>query len=148
MLRKIAAAALLSSALCAVAPAQEISFRSVYPAGAIPVNGASGNVANASAAASLPATAGATNYVCGFSITSSGSTAAAVVSPTLAGVVNGPLTFTYASVAGATLSNQPVLIDWAHCIPASGQNVAITITLPALGAGNTNATVNIWGFRL
>jgi hypothetical protein len=120
----------------------------VYPRGATPVTASSGNVANASGAASLAAVAGKTNYVTGFQITSTGSTAAAVVAATLAGILGGTATYIYATVAGATLKNQDLLVRFAIPVPASAVNTAITITLPALGAGNTNAAVSIQGFYL
>lgn len=112
------------------------------------VTAASGNVAAATATATLAASAGKTTYICGFSITSTGSTAAAVVSPTVTNTITGALTFTYASVAGATLTNQPLIVPFNPCVPANAANTAIPVALPSLGAGNTNTTVNAWGFQL
>jgi hypothetical protein len=119
-----------------------------YPSGATPVNHASGNVANAPATATLAAAVGKTTYICGFTITSTGSTAAAIVSPTITNLVTSTMTLTYVSVAGATASNQPLIVPLLPCIPANATNTTIVVTLPALGAGNTNATVNAWGFQL
>jgi hypothetical protein len=118
-----------------------------YPEGAFAVTAASGTVANASAAATIAAAAGRRNFLCGFTITSTGSTAAAVVAPTVTGLVTGTLTYAYATVAGATLSNQPVTVKFSPCVPASADGTAIVVTLPALGAGNTNAAVTAWGYR-
>lgn len=120
-----------------------------YPAGATPITASSANVANASAAATLAGVATKTTYICGFNITSAGSTAAAVVTPTISGTITGTMNFTYATIAGVTLMN-PVLSQnmGGRCIPASAANTAIVVTLPALGAGNTNATVNAWGYQL
>lgn len=108
----------------------------------------SGNVANASAAATLAA-GGATGwtYICGVVVTSSGSTAASVVSGTITGMVGGTMTFTYTSAAGVTTTNQPLVIPFAPCQAASAINTAIVVTLPALGAGNTNATVSAFGYQ-
>lgn len=108
----------------------------------------SGNVAAATATATLAATVDRRNYICGFSITSSGSTAAAVVSATVTGVTGGTMTFTYTSVAGVTLKNDALVVDFSVCIQATADNTAIAVSLPSLGAGNTNATVNAWGYRL
>jgi hypothetical protein len=119
-----------------------------YPATSAALTAASGNVANASAAATLAGAAAKTTYICGFVITSAGSTAAAVVSPTITGTISGTLTFSYATVAGATLQNATLSIAFPRCIPASATNTAVVVTLPALGAGNTNATVIAWGYRL
>lgn len=121
---------------------------SQYPVGAIPITASSANVANASAVATLAANATRTTYICGARIMSSGSTAASVVTPTIVGTVTGTMNLTYASVAGATLSNQPVLLVFSPCIPGSAVNTAVVVTLPALGAGNTNATVSANGYQL
>lgn len=150
MKRLLPLAGLLSLVLCVLAPAayaqavwNDSAHRDVTA-----INAASGNVANASAAATLTGADGKVTHICGFSITSTGSTAAAVVSATVTGLTGGTATFTYATVAGATLSNQPLVVTFTQCIPASDANTAIVVTLPALGLGNTNATVNAWGFRL
>jgi hypothetical protein len=126
--------------------AQELSFRSLLAAGAVYTSASSGNVANASAVATIAAQAGLTNYVCGFTITGGGATAAALVSATLAGVIGGTMTFTFGAPAGATLAATPLVKSFPRCLPASGTNVAIVLTLPALGAGNTNAAVTLHGF--
>lgn len=120
-----------------------------YPAGATPITASSANVANASAVATLAGVSAKTTYICGFHITSAGSTGAAVVTPTITGTITGTMNFTYATVAGVTLMN-PILSQnmGGVCIPASAVNTAIVVTLPALGAGNTNATVNAWGYQL
>jgi hypothetical protein len=118
-----------------------------YPSASTPVTASSGNVAAAVATATLAAAVGKTTYICGFSITSSGSTAAVVVSPTVTNVITGTMTHTYASVAGATLANQALVIPFSPCIPASATNTTIPVSLPSLGAGNTNTTVNAWGYQ-
>lgn len=107
-----------------------------------------GNVANTIAVATLPAVAGRTNYVTGFMITSAGTTSASIVNPTVVGVVGGTILFTYVSVAGATLSNAPLVVTFPNPVPASGPNTAIQVVLPALGAGNTNASVTAFGFSV
>jgi hypothetical protein len=112
------------------------------------ITAASGTVAAATATATLAAAAGKNTYICGFLITSTGSTGAAVVAPTVTGVITGTLTLAYATVAGATLSNQPLAVTFTPCIQSSATNTAIAVSLPSLGAGNTNATVNAWGYQL
>lgn len=114
---------------------------------ATPVSASSGNVAAATATATLPGTVGKTTYLCGFSITSAGSTAAAVVSPTVSNTLGNPGTFTYASVAGPTLANAPLVMAFNPCVPAGTTNQTIPVSLPSLGAGNTNATVSAWGYQ-
>lgn len=115
---------------------------------AAPVTANSGNVAAGVATATLPAAAGKTTYICGFTITSAGSTGAAVVSPTITNTITGTLTFTYTSVAGATLANAPLIVPFNPCVPANAANTTIPVSMPSLGAGNTNTTVNAWGFQL
>jgi hypothetical protein len=107
------------------------------------VSASSGNVAASTATATCPAVAGKTNYVTGFDITSSGATAASVVSPTLTGVLGGTRTYTLAVVAGATLQNQTLSFSFPAPLQASAVNTAISISVPSLGTGNTNATANI-----
>lgn len=121
--------------------------QSPLPLQGIQITATSGTVAAGVAAASLAAAAGKVTYICGFAITSAGSTGAAVVAPTITGIVTGTMTFAYASVAGATLSNQPLVVPFRDCISASAVNTAIVVSLPSLGAGNTNATVNAWGYQ-
>lgn len=115
---------------------------------ATPITATSGNVAAGVATATLAAAAGKTTYLCGFTITSAGSTAAAVVNATAANTVTGILSFTYTSAAGATLANQPLVVPFNPCIPANAANTTIPVSLPSLGAGNTNTAVNAWGFQL
>lgn len=111
-------------------------------------NATSGNVANAVATATMAAVADKTNHVTGFSITGLGATAALGVLATLTGVVNGPLSYAYAAVAGAVLSNAPLVVSFPTPIPASAVNTAISLSLPALGLGNTSAVVTLHGYRV
>lgn len=125
-----------------------VNLASDYPYGAIPITADSGNVAAGTCAATLAAVAGKTTYITGYQVTSSGSTGAAVVTGTIVGVITGTLHFTYCSVAGATLSNQPLLVSLPYPIPASAVNTTIVVSLPSLGSGNTNTTVSAFGFQL
>lgn len=124
------------------------SINSPYPVGATPLTNSSGNVANANAVATLAAVAGKTNYVTGIALTGGGATAASIVSATLAGLISGTQTFSYGVVAGATTANNALEINFDPPIPASAANTAIVLTLPALGAGNTNAVANIRGYQI
>lgn len=118
-----------------------------YPAGSTPVTSSSGNVANASAAATLAGAAGLTTYLAGFVITGGGATAASLVDVTVTGLLGGTATHTLGVVAGATLPNAALIARFVPPIPASGLNTAIVVTVPALGAGNTKSTVMAHGFR-
>lgn len=119
-----------------------------YPPGAVPVTSSSGNVAAASAIATLAAAVGKTTYITGFVITSAGATGAAVVNPTLVGVIGGTMTFVYTTIAGVTLANATLIVSFDVPVPASAVNTAIVLTLPSLGAGNTNAAVVARGYQL
>lgn len=118
------------------------------PAGATAVSSSSGNVANASAIATLAAVVGKTTYVKGLTITPGGATAAALVTATLVGTLGGTLSYTMGAPTGAAVAGYPFMINFGDGIPASAVNTALVLTLPALGAGNTNASVSIWGYQL
>lgn len=118
------------------------------PVGATPLNVSSGNVANASAAALLGATATTTTYISGFEITAGGATVGALVSATVSGLAGGTMTYTFAAPTGATAGATPLVVQFSPAQPASAINTAITVTLPALGAGNTNAAVSAHGYRI
>lgn len=107
----------------------------------------SGNVANANAVATLSAGAGVTTYISGFSATAAGSTAALVVTLTVAGLLGGTASYTFTFPAGATVAATPLIVTFPTALPASAVNTAIVVTLPAGGAGNTNASVHAFGFR-
>jgi hypothetical protein len=118
------------------------------PVGATMFTAASGNVANASAAATITATAAVLGYCTGFTITAAGATAASIVNATVTGLIGGTMTFTFGAAAGATVMSAPLVVSFPKPIPASAVNTAIVVTLPALGAGNTNAAVTIHGFKI
>lgn len=118
-----------------------------YPVGATTTN-AFNFGANTTLVATLAGTAGVTNYISGFDIGSGGATAAAVVYVTVTGTIETSLRYVYAVPAGATTGAQPLSIRFPVPIPASGTNTSINVTLAALGAGNTLASVSVYGFRL
>lgn len=119
----------------------------ITPLDALPIlNATSGNVANASAVATLAAVANKTNYVTGFDITGTGATVGLAVTATLAGLAGATLNYTVAAAVGALVSNSPMTVTFSPPLPASAVGVAVTLTLPALGAGNTNACVNLRGY--
>jgi hypothetical protein len=119
-----------------------------YPTGATPITAASGNVAAATATATLAATSGKTTYITGFSVTGTGATAALAVSVTVTNVVTGTMTYTYAAAAGVAVANTPLNITFPYPIPANTVNTTIVVSCPTLGSGNTNNTVNAYGFQL
>jgi len=129
----------------AVDPVQTVG---AYPPGSTPVVVASGNVANAAATATMPATAGVTNYITGFEVTGSGSTAGLPVTVTITGILGGTLSYTYDFASGALVGNTPLVVDFRPGAPASAVNTAIVVSCPAGGVGNTNSTVVAHGYRL
>lgn len=112
------------------------------------ITSASGNVANASAVATLAGISGKTTWITGFQCSAAGATAASVVNLTVGGVVSGTMTYTFVFPAGATTAASPLVVNFASPVPASATNTAITVTLPAGGAGNTNASCAAQGFQL
>lgn len=112
------------------------------------ITAASGNVANASAAATLAAVAGKKTYITGFEVTGTGATVGQAVSVTVVGTVTGTLTYTVASATGVLVANSPLIVQFTTPIPASAANTTIVVTCPALGAGNTNSTVVAHGFQI
>lgn len=107
-------------------------------------------------AASLAAVSGKTNYITGFDVTGGGATAASVIEISVTGL---------SSAAGSTLKYEvPILagvtgpafggasapyiysVRFPVPLPASATNTAITVTCPSFGAGNTNASVCVYGY--
>lgn len=120
---------------------------SAYPYNATPLIAGSGNVANASAAATLTPAATTTAYISGFTVTGSGATAGAAVTVTVAGLLGGTRSFTYVFATGVAVSNQPLVVNFYPALPASAVNTAIVVTCPASGAGGTNNTVVAYGYH-
>lgn len=95
-------------------------------------------------AATIPAVASVTNWICGFSVKSN-ATAAVTGNITVAGVVTATMNFTHwtaplASGIGETTQT------FSPCIPSSAVNTAIVITGPAPGTGGT-ISVSAWGYK-
>ena len=106
----------------------------------------SGNKANANAVATLAGVAGVTNYVTGVQASAAGATAGLPVLLTITGCVGGTITQIFTFPAGALVGALPFVLTFFPALQATGPNVAIVATLPAGGAGNTNAAVSIQGF--
>jgi hypothetical protein len=117
-----------------------------YQTAQTPIIGKSGNVANASAAATLTGTASTTVYISGFEITGAGATAGLPVTVTVAGLLGGTIQYTYDFAVGALVGNLPLIVEYLPPLPASAVNTAIVVTCPASGTGGTNNTVVAHGF--
>lgn len=118
-----------------------------YAKGQTPIIASSGNVANANAVATLAGAAGLTTYISGFCLAASGATAGLPVTATINGLLGGSLQFTFTFPAGVLVGAVPLVVNFAKPLPASAPNTGIIVTLPAGGAGNTNASANAWGFQ-
>lgn len=119
-----------------------------YPDRAVPLAASSGNVANSAATATLVAVAAKTTYISGFEVTGAGATAGLPVLVTVTGVLGGTLTYVYTAEAGVLVGNKPLVVEFCPPLQASAQNTSIVVSCPALGAGNTNNSVNAHGFNL
>ncbi len=114
----------------------------------ISISASSGNVAANTATATLAAGGPKyVTYICGFTATGGGATAAAVVNLTVTNVVTGTMTYTFGAVVGAGVPDTPLRVQFNPCLPANAANTAIVVSMPSLGAGNTNAAINAWGFQ-
>jgi hypothetical protein len=111
----------------------------------IPVTSSASN-GNTSNAATLAALATRTTYLTGFECTASGSTVGLDVNVTVTGTISGTLNYTFNFPAGALVGATPLVVEFSTPIPSSAVNTAIVVTLPAGGAGNTNASVTAHGF--
>lgn len=116
-----------------------------FPSNSIPMT-ASATGTTAATAATLPAVAGKTTYLCGFSIRAN-ATAAATGNGTVTGTVSGTLNFTQwtAPLASGLGITEPSI--GPACIPASAANTAIVVTSAAPGAGGV-VSVTAWGYQL
>lgn len=131
-----------------VSPFNPYPYSSVNAAAATPLTASSGNVANAAAVATLATSGTNTTYISGFTCTPGGSTAAALVNVTVVGVITGTMTYTVGTPAGAAIMGTPLVVQFNPAVPASAVNTTIVVTMPALGAGNTNAACVATGFRM
>lgn len=100
-------------------------------------------------AATLPAVAGKTTYICGFYYTGTNTSAPASFTLTITGTIGGTLNFGFSTLTAAATTQNPIPIDeaFAPCIAASAPNTAIVVNGPALGTGATLATVTSWGYQ-
>lgn len=128
--------------------AGNLSGSGAIPAGATIVSSSSGNVAAGTATATLAGAVGKTTYIAGWVFTGGGATAASIVNLTVTGTLGGTQTFSVPVPAGATVGCQPLDQNYSPAIPATATNTPIVVSVPTLGAGNTNAAVTAWGFQI
>jgi hypothetical protein len=126
---------------CPLVQAQE-----PVPYGATAETGASGDVAAATATATIAKAAAKTTYLTGLVVTGGGATGASVIVCTIVGPVTGTLTFDVPVPAGATLGITPVVINFPQAIPSSAVNTDIVVSCPTFGVGNLHAAVFATGY--
>lgn len=116
-----------------------------------PTNSSS-NAANAIASASVPAPAAGSGkfaYLQRVQMVGLGATLLGSVNLTITGLVGGTITIPVPVVAGVLVPNAPLNLDFgATGIKAAAAETAITVSCPALGAGNTSNTVIATGYQL
>lgn len=153
MLHRFAAALLAAFLLTFAVPASaQQACPNVYVAGVncVPIT-ATTTGTTAAIAATLPAVAGKTTFICGFYYTGTNATAAnTATSVTITGTIGGTMSFGFPTLAAAATTPNTIPIDeeFQPCIAASAINTAIAVNGPALGAGATQATVTAWGYYL
>ena len=110
------------------------------------ISASSGNVGNSTASATLTPSSAQRVFVSGIEITAGGATAAAVVTATLTGLIGGTLSWTFGAPAGVGVPATPLVVPFVTPLQCTALGQAVTLSLPALGAGNTNACVTLHGF--
>lgn len=118
------------------------------PKGATPLISASGNKANAEAAATLAAVAGQELWLQGFDVRGAGATTGLPVIVTVTGLQgDSTIEFIYVFSAGVLVPTQPLFFNPSEPLKAAaGSNIVVTV--PAGGSGNTHTAVVAWGYLL
>lgn len=142
-LGKLIAAAVL--ALSAI-PAEAVQYYG-YPQNAVPLFAASGNTPNAEIELEFAATPGWVNYLTHATCTAAGATAASNQVLSIAGTLATAPSYIMSVPAGATVAAQTFDMYFEPPLMGVGGD-AITLTLPALGTGNTHAACNMQGYRI
>lgn len=109
---------------------------------------ASATGANAILTATFPAVAGRTTYVSGIVLSGAGSTAGGAVNATLTNIDNDgvaqTLNFAFVFPTGALVSASPIQVNFSPPLKVLNGAAAV-LTLPAGGAGNTDASIVMTG---
>lgn len=117
------------------------------PATGVQMVAASGNVAAATATATLTHDGTLLTYLSGFEATAGGATAAAVVSLTVTGLLGGTLTYTFGAPLGAGVPATPLVVEFDPPLQAASASTDVVVSMPSLGTGNTNASIVAHGFK-
>lgn len=138
----------LAAALLATAAQAQVPPTGTTGPGIL-IAASSGNVAAATATATLPGAAGKVTYITGFQMTAGGSTAVSSVTCTVSpvGSSGATLSYTFSTSATADSPSNPLAVAFVPPMPANALNTAIVATCPALGAGNAHASMSAQGFQ-
>lgn len=141
-MKKAIAALLLILGLASAALAQVVTVKP-FPEGGQTANLTASNVGTTGAiTATLTGASNRFTYICGFVVTSGGTTAAINADVTVTGTISGTMHFNYVFVS----SGQGILgIAFPGCISSSAKNTSIVINVPAGGAG-TVVSASAWGY--
>lgn len=96
--------------------------------------------------ATMAASAKLWNVLAGFTVTGLGATAGSVIAVTVTGLLGGTRTFYYTVPAGVAVAAPLLQVEFDRPIPAATRNLAISVSAPSFGAGNTAAEVTLHGF--
>jgi len=141
----------LIAVLCALAlvtPALAGTTYQELPDRAVAINATSGDVAAATATATLTApTAGAGKsiYLCGFDMRGTGATSATTVALTITGLIGGTQTYQVLVIAGATTATPSLTVTFPVCLKATPET-AVVVSMPTFGTGALHAMINAWGY--
>lgn len=103
--------------------------------------------ANAAQAATITPAAGVTAFIQSLRIEGLGATAATEVTATLTGVAGGTISYPVSVPAGVAVPITPIEDSFpGRGLAGSAAGQAITLNLPAFGAGNTLETAEIQGY--
>ena len=107
----------------------------------------SSSAGNAALAPAIGGGAGLTTFVTSIRITGLGATGSSEVTATLTGVLGGTISYPITVPAGATTPITPIFDSFGtRGLQATGPATAITLNVPAFGAGNTLEEASIVGY--
>ena len=115
-----------------------------YPSTAIPESASGTGAAAATAVATLAASVGRTTYLSGFCVTATSPAAVETGVVAVTGTITGALDYQF--VETVTAGGQ-LCVPFNPPVPASGTDVPIVVTLPAIPSGAAGA-VAAYGFQL
>lgn len=142
-MKRLITGLLLCSAIVTGALAQVVTTKP-FPEGAQTNNlTASQTFTTGVSTTTLTGVANKFTYLCGFVVTSTGTTPVTLGDVTVTGTISGTLNFEYL-YPNAT---QGILgIAFPGCITSSAKNTSIIVNVPASGGSGTVGAVSMWGY--